>query len=320
MEFFGQSQAVSTLLSQAETAAIGADRPILISGPVGAGKTHLARYIHARSARGAGPFVCVDCGTLPELENVLFGHRNGAFTGAARDLPGRLGSANRGTIVLDDFERLTPRQQDMLHRVLVDGVYVPVGGEREQRVDVRFVATTNKDVRAEVVGGRLKSDFVSRLDYFELQVPGLAARREDIPVLCLELLRRNLRDLVEKGIRPAGDVTFDEDCWPALKARHFDDNVRGLDKLIVRVLARLGARRVIEPADIEAVAPALAPAPVNWFDQPLPLRMVRDAAERTYILDVCRQTNYNLRQVARILGISPKSLYARLKQYGIVRP
>lgn len=319
-EFIGRAPAVDRLLREARVAALGSDRPILVTGGVGVGKSHLARYIHGLSPRREHELVFVDCGALSERENELFGHRRGSFTGAVGALRGRLAAAHGGTLVLDDFERLDHHQQDLLHRVLVDGAYYPVGGEQAERVDARFIATTNKDVSLEVDAGRLKRDFVSRLDYFTLHVPSLSQRLDDLPALCQELLRRNQAELVRKGLRAAADVEFDEDCWPALKARHFEDNVRGLDKLIVRLLAWLGDRRVIAPADIEAIAPALIPPPVNWFDQPLPLRMVRDAAERNYIVEVCRQTNYNLRRVARILGISPKSLYARLKQYGIARP
>lgn len=301
-------------------AAVGGDKPVLITGPVGAGKTHLARYVHSLSARAAHPLVFVDCGALSDLENELFGHRQGSFTGAVRGLRGRLGEAHRGCLVLDDFERLNHHQQDLLHRVLVDGVYYPLGSQREERVDVRVLATSNKDVRAEVDCGRLKRDFVSRLDYFPLQVPGLDQRVDDVPVLCRELLHRNLDELVRKRVRPPGDVRFDEDCWPAFKARRFEDNVRGLDKLIVRLLAHVGAADTITPADVDAVAPALLPPSQPWFEQPRPLRMVRDAAERDYILQICHHARHNYRQVARILGISPKALYARLKQHGIVRP
>ncbi len=320
VEFLGHSSSVERLLREARVAAVGSDRPVLITGAVGSGKSHLARYVHEMSPRRAAGLVFLDCGALSDLENELFGHRQGSFTGAVRSLRGRLGEAHAGTLVLDDFERLNHHQQDLLHRVLVDGAYYALGGEQESRVDVRFVATTNKDVRLEVEAGRLKRDFVSRLDYFPLSVPCLSQRLDDLPLLCDELLRRNLDELVSKGLRASADVRFDEDCWPALKARHFEDNVRGLDKLIVRLLAYVGEGQLITPADIDALAPALRPATQPWFDEPRPLRMVRAAAERDYILKVCRHANHNYRQVARILDISPKALYARLRQYGIVRP
>lgn len=317
--FKGESKATQRLLKQALIAARGGDSPILITGSVGAGKSHLARYIHGKSARALGPLIFFDCGAASDLENVLFGHRKGTFTDATSDLGGRLKQAHGGVLVLDDFERLNERQQDQLHRFVVDGIYYPLGADREARADVRVIATTNKDVRTEVEAGRLKRDFVSRLDYFELHVPSLHERPEDIPVLCKELLRRNLDDLVHKGIRADVDLQFDEDCWPALQARQFEDNVRGLDKLIVRLIAHAEDRALLTPSDIEAVSPS-SRSRGYWFDQPSALRTVRDAAERQYILDVCKHTGFNLRRTARILGISPKSLYAKLKQYGIARP
>lgn len=319
--FLGRSPAIERLLACADRAAVGGHRPILIKGEIGSGKSHLAQYVHQRSARSDGPLVFVDCGSLPELDNALFGHRAGSFTGAVRDLGGRFEQAQGGTLVLDDFERLSQPQQDRLHRVLVDGTFYPLGADRPRAVDVRFVATTNKDVPAEVAAGRIKGDFVSRLDYFELVVPSLLERREDVPLLCEQLLRRNLLDLVRKGIRSDLEMRFDEDCWPAIQARTFPDNVRGLDKLVVRLIAHVGERRTITPADIEAVSPSSwRSSELPWFDQPQSLRLIRQLAEKRYIVEVCRLTGFNLRRAARILEISPKSLYAKLHQYGIERP
>lgn len=319
-DFKGNSPSVQALLREALIAARGGDRPILITGEVGSGKSHLARYIHHHSPRSQAPLVFVDCGALPELDNTLFGHRAGSFTGAVRDLGGRLHQANGGILVLDDFDRLNLHHQDQLHRVLVDGGYYALGSDRETRVNARFIATTNKDVKRELEAGRLKEDFVSRLNYFELHVPPLHHRPEDIPQLCEELLHRNLEDLVGKGIRDDANLSFHEDCWPALQARHFEDNIRGLDKIVVRLIAQVGNRTLITPADLETVCPAVPQSGGYWFDQPSPLRMVRDAAERRYILEVCKYTAFNMRRAARILDISPKSLYAKLKQYGIARP
>jgi DNA-binding NtrC family response regulator len=319
-EFRGKSPLIQRLLREAHTAARGGDRPILITGAVGSGKSHLSRFIHQSSTRSRGALVFVDCGAIPDLDNSLFGHKAGSFTGAVRDLGGRLHQADGGILVLDDFDRLNLHHQDQLHRVLVDGRYYALGADRETSVNVRFIATTNKDPQQEIEAGRLKEDFVSRLNYFELHVPPLHRRPEDIPILCAELLRRNLQDLQAKGIRDDTPLVFDEDCWPAIQARTFDDNVRGLDKLIVRLIAYVEERTEITPEDIEAISPAVRRSSGYWFDQPAPLRMVRDDAEKRYILEVCKFTDFNMRRASRILGISPKSLYAKLKQYGIGRP
>jgi DNA-binding NtrC family response regulator len=301
-------------------AAAGSDRPILITGEVGVGKTFLASYLHTQSVRRNRPIQYVQCGSLGELENQLFGHRAGSFTGAIRDFSGRLRQADGGTLILDDFERLSHRHQDQLHRVLIDGEFYPLGADQPFRVDVRVIATTNKPVQREIEEGRLKADFVNRLDYFTFHVPPLRERPNDIPELAEELLRRNLEELARKGVRTATPLVFDDDCWPMLQAREYPGNIRDLDKLVVRLIAWLGPRGMILPSDIEAVWPALGRERRPLFDQPESLRKVRDAAERDYILKICERTGFNLRGAARILGVSPKCLYEKLSRYGIARP
>jgi DNA-binding NtrC family response regulator len=319
-DFKGKSREIVSLLEKACKFARFGDDPILITGPVGIGKSHLARYIHQNSLRSEGPLVFVDCGGLPDLDNTLFGHTSGSFTGAVKNLGGRLKEADGGILVLDDLERLSHHHQDQLHRVLVDGRFYAVGADRESRSNVRFIATSNKHIGEEIDAGRLKQDFVSRLDYFVLHIPPLHQRPEDIPILCEELLQRSLESLTRKGFRSNSNLSFDDDCWPALQARQFDDNVRGLSKLVSRLIVQVGERSIITPSDIEEVHPAIRNSGAFWFDQPRPLRVVRDAAERRYIMEICRFANFNMRRSARILGISPKSLYAKLKLYGIERP
>lgn len=323
--FIGESETVRVLLEQARKAAQGS-WPVLIQGPIGSGKSHLARTLHAHSPRAGARLVFVDCGA-PDLDNMLVGHRRGAFTGAMQSLRGRLELARGGTVVLDDFDRLDHRHQDQLHRVVVDGVFYPLGSDEPVKTDVRFIATTNKNLSEEVEAGRLKADFVSRLDYFVLTVPALHDHPEDIPALCRELMRRHLERDSDGDRHADGDaeapvslLSFDDDCWPALFARRFHDNVRGLDKLVARLIAHVGGRGLVTPRDIDAVSPTLTPLRQPWYEQPRPLRVVRDAAERRYILEVCQHTNFNLRKAARILQISPKSLYEKLRRYQITRP
>lgn len=316
-----RSKIMTALQERAQRAAIWSDHPILITGPIGSGKSHLARHIHALSSRKKAPLEIIDCGGLSDLDNLLVGHRRGAFTGADGRLDGRLQRAHGGTIVLDDFERLSSQHQDLFHRVVVDGVFHPIGAANAHKTDVRFIATTNADLESELDNGRLKSDFLSRLDYFHLQMPPLAARPEDLPDLCKHLLQRQLHHLEQQGIgEPGREVRFDADCWPILASRNFSDNVRGLDKLIVRLLAHIENRDLIWPRDIEAVNPISTRTTTPWFDEPKTLRKVREDAERRYILEVCRQTGFNMRATARALEISPKCLYEKLKRYGISRP
>lgn len=315
--YIGTSSKTRNLVELAAKVARGGDYPVLISGPIGSGKSHLARFVHSRSLRAGRSPEFIDCGSLPELENALFGHRRGAFTSAEQDLGGRLRRANGSTVVLDDFERLSLRQQDQLHRVVEDGVFYPLGEDRPHKVDTRFIATTNKLVPEEVDAGRLRADFVSRLSYFELRVAPLSERPEDVPILCREMLKRHLDKLVRKGFRKPVEVHFDEACWQQIASLRFEDNARGLEKLVVRLLAWIGDREVITPADVEAVQPQRR---TPWYQQERTLRMVREAAEREYILAVCRHSGFNIREVARVLGVSRKCVYDKLKQYGIERP
>lgn len=319
-QYVAESSAMQALLSEALMTARGSDHPILISGPIGSGKTHLARFIHGNSPRSAAPLEVIDCGALPELDNQLFGHEPGAFTGAERKLSGRLKAAHGGIVILDDFERLSLNQQDMLHRVVVDGSIVPIGANRTARVNLRFIAVTNKNVYKEVDAGRLRRDFVSRLDYLPLRVPPLSERAEDIPPLARELLRRNLEDLAAKGIRNSESLEFHEDCWPALKARTFEDNVRGLDKLIVRLVARVRDRRQIRPADIDAAAPHARSRQKDHLTPNRTLREVLAVEEREYIVKVLHHTGFNVLQAARVLGHSRKFVYDKMKLYEIGRP
>ena len=304
------------LYSQVRVAATNSDHPILITGEVGVGKSHLARFIHSISPRADHPLVFIDCGSFGDLDNVLYEHCAGAFTGATWSNAGRLRAAHGGTMVLDDVDRLSLHQQDQLHRVLVDGTYHVMGDSRASQVDIRFLATTNKDPEAEVEAGRIKMDFLSRLDYFRFRVPPLRERPEDVPLLLGDLIERHRR----KQLDALGPVEFHHDCWVLLKALDFSDNIRGLDKLAVRLLANLGERGLVTPVDIEAVLQERLPSSSRSSPVGATLSAVVESAEREHILRICHQTNFNLRQTARILGITPKTLYAKLRNFGIVRP
>lgn len=317
--FVGGSQRIRSLLDEAEVAAHGGNRPVLIRGPIGAGKTLLARHVHSISDRANQPIVVLDCGG-PSLENALVGHRRGSFTGADRDFAGRLRQADGGVLVLDDFDRLSPSVQDQLHHFIVDGVFQPLGADTEEEVDVRIFATTNKDVDQLVAHGELKADFVSRLDYFVISVPALDEHTEDIPVIAQSLLEQNLASQ-NRASESDRHLQFAPECAPLLRRLRFPDNARGLDKLIVRLIATTRGREVILPRDLEAAKkPSRLPPARPWFDQPRSLRKAREAEERRHILAICQETGFNLSEAARILEISRKSLYAKLKQYGIARP
>src|SRR5499427_5799164 len=182
-EIVGTSPALRRVLDVA-TQAAPSTATVLVLGESGTGKELLARYIHERSARARGPFVAVNCAAIPEtiLEAELFGHERGAFTGAFARREGRFAKAAGGTLFLDEIGELSPAVQVKLLRVLQEGEYEPIGGDTV-RADVRIVAATNKDLRAEVAAGRFREDLFYRLNVIAVAAPPLRARREDIPLL-----------------------------------------------------------------------------------------------------------------------------------------
>src|SRR5258707_6941842 len=182
-EIVGQSPALRRVLDVA-TQAAPSSATVLILGESGTGKELIARYIHERSSRARGPFLGVNCAAIPEtiLEAELFGHERGAFTGAVGRREGRFAKAARGTLFLDGLGELSPSVQVKLLRVLQEGEFEPVGGDTV-KADVRIVAATNKDLKAEVAAGRFREDLYYRLNVIALTAPPLRTRREDIPLL-----------------------------------------------------------------------------------------------------------------------------------------
>src|SRR6185312_4455405 len=182
-EIVGSSPAWRRVVDVA-TQAAPSQATVLVLGESGTGKELLARYIHDKSARAARPFIAVNCAAIPEtiLESELFGHERGAFTGAIAKKDGRFAKAAGGTLFLDEIGELSPSVQVKLLRVLQEGEYEPVGGNTV-KADVRIVAATNKDLRAEVIAGRFREDLFYRLNVIAVTAPPLRSRREDIPLL-----------------------------------------------------------------------------------------------------------------------------------------
>src|ERR1700753_652513 len=227
-ELVGSSPALRRVIDVA-TQAAPSQATVLVLGESGTGKELLARYIHERSARSRGPFVAVNCAAIPEtiLESELFGHERGAFTGAMGKKDGRFARAAGGTLFLDEIGELSPAVQVKLLRVLQEGEYEPLGGNTV-RADVRIVAATNKDLRAEVSAARFREDLFYRLNVIAVTAPPLRARREDIPLLVAHFLgvycAKNNRGRLEAP-REVLQVLVDY-SWPG--------NVRELENVIER--------------------------------------------------------------------------------------
>ncbi len=292
-----------------------ADSPVLIEGESGTGKELVAAAIHRLSSRSGGPFITVNCGAVPGdlLESEFFGHVRGAFSGAVADTLGLFRSAHGGTIFLDEIAELPPALQVKLLRVLQDREVRPVGSTRSYSVDIRVIAATNKDLEAAIKDGSLRQDLFYRLNVVRIHMPPLRQRKADVPALVTAFIRQfNQRFTREiKGIAP--------EAMAALTGYDFPGNVRELENLIERAYA-LGAREQITLEDLPALGgAAAAPAPAAPPAPPAgPVGVPTLAqAERELILRALEFHRNDRAKAARALGLSSRTLYRRLKEYGL---
>jgi DNA-binding NtrC family response regulator len=286
---------------------------VLILGESGTGKELVAEAIHAASPRAAGPFVKVNCAALPEglLESELFGHVQGAFTGALKDRPGRFEAAHGGTIFLDEVGEVPAHTQIKLLRVLQAREIERVGDNRSRPVDVRMIAATNADLDAAVRKGTFREDFYFRLKVITLRMPPLRERRGDIPALCKHFLelytRRHGRDV--RGFSPRALELLRTYDWPG--------NVRELENTVEAAVV-LGEGPIL---DVDVLPEELGGSQrVEDLPEGDVIRIRAGTslpeAERTIILDTLARTDGNKTAAARILGIGLRTLYRKLEQYG----
>jgi DNA-binding NtrC family response regulator len=285
------------------------DATVLITGESGVGKERIARLVHDESTRAAGPFIAVNCGAITEtlLESELFGHKRGAFTGAASDRPGLFEAANCGTLLLDEIGEVSPGMQVKLLRVLQEREIRRVGENRSRPVNVRVLAATNRDLAQGVEDGVFRQDLYYRLKVVELQVPPLRDRREDI----LPLARVMLADAaVRMGRNISGLVPVVADQllrydWPG--------NVRELENAMERTVALARGSRVALDDLPEEIRQAFSKPVVNGGTvQPL------SEVEKEYILAVLELNGGNQMRAAKQLGIGSATLYRKLKKYGFI--
>ena len=275
---------------------------VLVSGPSGTGKELVARAIHALSPRKAKPFVAVHCAALAEtlLESELFGHERGAFTGAVAARRGRFELADGGTLFLDEVGEIPGHVQVKLLRVLQERQVDRVGGTRPIGVDVRIVAATNKDLRAEVAARRFREDLYYRLNVFPIELPGLADRRDAILPLARYFADRFARSFGKKA------VSFTTAAEEALQSYEWPGNIRELQNVIERAV-------ILAPGEIDSrhlnLEPAAEGAPAAGG--------LLAAVERETIQKVLREVGGNRRQAAKLLGISLRTLQYRIKEYGL---
>ncbi len=288
---------------------------VLILGETGTGKDVAARLLHAQSPRAAHPFVIVNCAGLPDtlLESELFGHVRGSFTGALRDRIGRFAAAHRGTLFLDEVGELSAAAQAKLLRVLETRSFEPLGANRSVEVDVRVLAATHRDLRAEVAAGRFREDLFYRLQVVTMSVPPLRVRREDIPLLAQHFIRQHARP-TPSGLREA--PLLSEAASARLLAHDYPGNVRELAHAIEHALALCdGAKIDCEhlPEAIASRQPA-APPPDEGVG---PLDAALRTFERAYLARALELCDGRRAETARRLGISRKNLWERIRRHGL---
>jgi DNA-binding NtrC family response regulator len=284
---------------------------VLIQGETGTGKDLVARLIHKSGPRREGPFIAVNCASIPEglMESEFFGHEKGAFTGAVTAKAGKFELADRGTLFLDEVAEMNAHMQSKLLRVLQTREFERVGSTRTQRVDVRIIAATNRRLQEEVRAGRFREDLFYRLDVVPITLPPLRERKEDIPLLVNHFLRGFQRQgKADPEIAPAAlDALLDYD---------FPGNVRELENLLERALI-LSDGKTISPRDLHAYLPGAleGAARPNSFKQAVGI--AKEETERELIFDALCRTQWNRLQAAKILGIDYKTLRRKIQQYGL---
>jgi DNA-binding NtrC family response regulator len=297
---------------------------VLVRGETGTGKEFVAELLHAQSARADKPLVRFNCAALPAdlADAELFGHARGAFTGANASRPGFFAQADGGTLILDEVGELPPSVQAKLLRALQEGEIQPVGSGRIDKVDVRVVASTNRDLAADAKAGTFREDLYYRLAVVELVVPPLRDRKDDIPALAEEFARRY-------GERFGLDtITLEPALIDALVRTDWPGNVRQLENTIAR-LAALSAGGTITLADFRAAdtgasPPSPSPPPTSDSDEPPPdarngpsLKEQVEAFERGLVARALDSTGGNQSEAARRLGVSRVTLIDKMKKYGL---
>ena len=304
----GRSPAITRVREQVHAVA-DSDASVLLTGESGTGKELVARTLHELSPRRDKPFIAVNCGAVPTtlIEAELFGHEKGAFTGAVRRREGRFAAANGGTLFLDEIGEMAPEAQVKLLRVLQEGTYEAVGSDHTQTADVRLISATNRDLKELCIGGSFRRDLFYRIRVFEIQLAPLRERLTDLPMLTEQFLR----DYAPPGVHPAGLTAA---AWGALSHYAFPGNIRELKHSIqhATILAR-GAE-----IDIAHLPPEISGAGRLTHDQMGPsLRETLMRHEREYLTRALEVANGERQMAARVLGISRKTLWKKLKEYGI---
>ncbi len=283
------------------------DSTVLVRGESGTGKELIARAIYEHSSRKSAPFVVANCSVFSEtlLESELFGHEQGAFTGAIKQKVGRFEAAHKGVLFLDEIGDLSPAAQLKLLRVLQERSFERVGGSETIHVDVRIIAATHKNLEDEVKKGNFREDLYYRINVIPIHLPPLRERKDDIPLLCVNFLRkfsarmgRNVTQVSSKALKLL--INY---AWPG--------NVRELENIIERAVA-FDKDSILDVDDFPSIDDGL-----KTREGEMSLNNNLDDNEKMLILDVLKKTNWNKHQAAEMLGINRSSLYSKLRKHKI---
>jgi PAS domain S-box-containing protein len=319
-EIVGQSEPLARVLRDIKEVA-GTDANVLILGETGTGKELIARAIHRKSHRCEKPLIKVNCAAMPAtlIESELFGHEQGAFTGATKKREGRFALADGGTIFLDEIGELPVELQVKLLRVLQEGEFEPVGSSRTQKVDVRVIAATNRDLKQATKEGKFREDLYYRLNVFPIELPPLRERGDDISLLASTFANK-FAQRMGRLIEP-----FSEACIGRLKAYGWPGNVRELQNVIERAVitardGRLNLDRALPESAKEMIAEAVLSA-----ETPKRVRTAKELEEleRANLMAALETTGWRVAGetgAAQLLGVKPTTLSSRIKALGIERP
>jgi two-component system, NtrC family, response regulator AtoC len=308
----GESEAIVAMRALLQKIASSPASTVLLTGESGTGKDLAAKVIHYASDRATKPFMNITCSALPEtlLESELFGHERGAFTGADRQKRGLLESADGGTVFLDEIGEMVPALQAKLLRFLEEKTFRRVGGSADQRVNVRVIASTNRDLEAEVHAGRFRQDLFYRLNVIAIVLPPLRERREDIPAL-VNYYIDNYNTEFRKRITGASS-----EAMSLLTAYGWPGNVRELRNTVERAMLLTGGMQ-LTPEDFPAAAPTVVR--LNE-DIPLPSAGVNlEQLERSLVVQALQRSDWNQTQAARLLGLNRDQIRYRIEKFGLER-
>ena len=305
----GRSRAIEKLLETVAQVA-PTEATVLIAGDSGTGKELIAGALHANSAHRDGPFVKINCAAVTEslLESELFGHEKGAFTGAYKRKEGKFYLAHKGSLFLDEVSEMSPAMQAKLLRVLQEREFTRVGGEEAIKVDVRVITATNKDLLEEVGEGRFREDLFYRLNVVTLFVPPLRDRKEDIPLLAQHFLalfaEKNHKKI--KGFSPQAMDLLLRHGWPG--------NVRELMNAVERAVV-MAHSSYLDSRDLTLIPEGLSADRAAAARGASSRNLSLEEAEKTTILDALQASGGNKSEAARNLGITRKTLLAKLRKY-----